>query len=95
MFYSRRILVFISLNLKFVFFSAIAMAEIKTDRYTNGKLHLRVEVNEAGLPQGVTKKYDPKGTLIYEKYFENGIHQGMGRKYHTNGKLKVEIEYGI
>lgn len=51
------------------------------------------KVNSKGKKVGYWKKYDEKGTLLYEGNFNNGVPTGTFKYYHTNGKLKSTTHF--
>lgn len=51
------------------------------------------KVNSKGKKEGYWKKYDEKGTLLYEGNFKNGVPTGTFKYYHSNGKLKSTTHF--
>lgn len=46
------------------------------------------QLNSKGKKEGVWKKYDDKGNLVYVGQFKNDVPVGEFTYYHTNGKIK-------
>lgn len=51
------------------------------------------QVDAKGKKQGYWKKYDDKGTLLYEGTFKNDVPVGVFNYYHKNGKLKSTTNF--
>ncbi len=51
------------------------------------------QTDSNGLRQGLWKKQQPNGRLIYEGNFKNGIPVGEWKRYHKGGQVKAVINY--
>lgn len=51
------------------------------------------QTDNNGLRQGLWKKQQPNGRIIYEGNFKDGKPVGEWKRYHQNGQLKAQIKY--
>jgi len=80
--FQKSILVFVFL---FGFAAAIAQNAGGDINFTDSK----------GLKQGVWRKTDAKGVLIYEGQFKNNIPQGSFTYYYEDGKIRSQLNYSM
>jgi len=79
----------------------LAVLDVRTDYYPDGKIKVIGTYTKEGVPEGVRREYDKKGNVVksfifkYGKIIGEGIFteagqkQGFWKEYYDNGKLKA------
>ena len=70
-----------------------AASEILLEKYTSGKTHNKIEVDENQRPHGWSREYSESGILKAERHYEHGVRDGISRLYYTTGELMTEWVY--
>ena len=70
-----------------------AAPEILLERYSNGRIHFEIEVDEQQQPHGWSREYSEAGILKAERHYEHGVRDGTSRLYYTTGELMTAWGY--
>ena len=89
----QRKLLMVFLMLAFWGYSEGCVKKTKEEYYGNGKFKAIYSYNEAGLLDGVVKKYYSTGVLKSEATYKNDVREGKFREYDQNGDLVVVANF--
>ncbi len=70
-----------------------ASQEVLIERYPNGNVHHRIEVDDLRKPHGWSREYTETGILKAERHYTHGIRDGISRLYYITGELMTEWIY--
>lgn len=70
-----------------------ASPETLVEKYPNGTIHKKIEVDEHRQPHGWSREYTDTGTLKAERHYQHGVREGISRLYYTTGELMTEWIY--
>lgn len=86
-------LIFVCMLLAYPQPRTIAAQEILLENYSNGKIYLKIEVDEHRQPHGWSREYSEARTLKAERHYAHGVRDGISRLYYTTGELMTEWIY--